>query len=229
VDFVLEPEPPGEPPTGSLSGRVFLPNSQTPAVGIQVIPFTKDAPFPEANTTASTGGATYRLGTALGVETDENGAFLLEGLRPGRYGVYVTPYADLTSFRREALRPEFANLLPALSELVEVKENEETKDVQVVLKAGGSLAVTVRDAETNEPVASAWVGLHGWVAEEIPFHHLSHPGNTDKQGRCRIDGLLSGTYSVTVTAPNYRMQQPKALVLAGQEQTLEVRLERGGG
>jgi len=230
VDLTLQPEPPGGVPTGSLSGRVFLPDGKTPAVGVKVTPFTKDAPFPEADSTFNARGSAYRSCAALGAETEAQGSFVIQGLRPARWGVFATPFETYRPLEpRKPVKSDYANLLPAVSDLAEVTANQETKDVRVMLRQGGSLLVRVLDADTGKPVAQAQLRLSGELAEDLPLGNPPYspfaPEATDERGAHRAQGLASGLYRVTVSAPGYQTQQAKSVVVSGQEQTLEVRLK----
>jgi protocatechuate 3,4-dioxygenase beta subunit len=224
ITIRLEPLPPGGLPRGSISGRVFLPDGRTPAAGVWVFPYKKNEPLPGAN--VGWGGKDrYRLTTKMGTITDEEGRFVIHGLLPGRYGVLASPFADFSS--RTPLRQEWETLLPALSEVVEVRPNQETKGLRLVLEQGGTLTGTVRDAETGAPIANAWVNASTLGGPLPPFPWSMLSAYTDAQGRYRIAGIPAGSYRVLVSAQGYQsILRGNVRIRKGRKQTLDFRLKR---
>ena len=162
----------------------------------------------------------------LAVQTDEEGSFTIQDLPPGTYGVYASP-RRIGAPSRVGPPPELANVLPTMSDLVEVQDGQVTADVRVVLGQSGSLLVTVTDAQDGTPIADAQI-LHSprGRADRPPFDHFSPHVQTDETGQARLGGLMPGTCDIHVSAPGYRSSDRQEAVLeAGKETSIEVKLE----
>jgi 5-hydroxyisourate hydrolase-like protein (transthyretin family) len=223
---VLQPIPPGGPPVGSIGGRVFMPDGTTPAKGVFAAPFANSAFFPGADVISSRQGNTHLLNRDLGVETGGDGAFVIEGLPPGRYGVRAC--LDWTLGKERApLAPEFDGILSANSELLEVREGEVTSGARIVLGTSGSLRVIVGNAQTNAPVADARVHWRQrGEGERVPFDKRTGSATAGKDGEARVDLLPPGSYSVQVNASGYEAAHEQSVgVEPGKETSIEVRLK----
>lgn len=121
-------------------------------------------------------------------DSDADGTFRLEGLKPG--------HADLV-----ASAPEHARSLPQPLELV---AGVEQKDVVLTLREGGSISGEVYD-EQGKPLAGMFV--QGTLVARYDVHFE----NSDGEGRFQFEHLEPGTYQVVAFAA-------KALGAAGADQ-----------
>src|SRR6266700_992970 len=89
----------------------------------------------------------------------------------------------------------------------------------VLVKRGvvqtGNVAGRVTDGKTGQPIVGASVALAGtrWRA------------TTGNDGRYRLEDVTTGTYTLTASRIGYAKQSQSVTVVAGQEATVEVRLE----
>lgn len=116
---------------------------------------------------------------------DPRGAFLWEGLAPGKY--VLTASADG--------RP------PARSAQVEVEPARITHHVRIVLARGGTLTGKVLDAETRKPIAGAVVALDAITSTTA---NSINPGRSDESGAFTIEGAPAGPFSIRVSSDGYR-------------------------
>jgi len=216
--------------TGALSGHVYLPDGKAPAVGFMVAPFSLNTPWPEVTNSGGAEGLVYRSNEYLSVSTGDDGSFTIKGLRPGRYGLYVAPRRLRDSGGWGPRDPELAKYLPTMSELMDVKQDNETGSVSIVLAVGGRLVGTVSDADTGKPVLKAKVDpvsieLH----KELPFYR-TWSAWTDEHGRFSLQGLPSATYEFFVSAPGYQIlhidRRKGIAIKAPQEKTFNLELRR---
>jgi protocatechuate 3,4-dioxygenase beta subunit len=116
---------------------------------------------------------------------DAGGAFVWEGLAPGKY--VLTASADG--------RP------PARSAQIEVEAARITHHVRIVLARGGTLTGKVIDAETRKPLSGAIVALD--AATSTTANSIS-PGRSDESGAFSLEGTPAGPFSIRVSSDKYR-------------------------
>lgn len=184
IDLNLEREHTGE---GSIAGVVTNGADGHPIAGAIVHAFATHSP--------------YMYGVA---ETGEDGRYLIEGLRSGRYVVEVLSQDHLPGFYGGVMEYEQAVPVP-------VAEPERTDGIDFRLVVGGAIAGVVRNAD-GEPVAGAYVTATtpitsdnlDWIDDE-PDGRLSPVaengwGVTDENGAYRLGGLPTGEYWVQAQA-----------------------------
>ncbi|MHC3000407.1 hypothetical protein OB08_15170 [Microbacterium sp. HJ5] len=154
---------------GAISGTV-ADEAGIPVTGASVSLYTFDADSGEAEWLTSTW-------------VDGDGAFLLQGVRPGAYKIEVqTGSADvLGEWWRDATGA-------ADAEDVIVAAGETTSGIDVRLSAAGHISGTVTD-ETGTPVGGVTVIAYG--ADGSGMATLS-----EENGRFRVGGLRTGAYTV---------------------------------
>ena len=144
---------------------------------------------------------------------DARGAFLLEGLVPGKY--VLTASADG--------RP------PTRSAQIEVEAARITHHVRIVLTRGGTLTGKVIDAETRKPISGATVALD--AATSTTANSIS-PGHSDESGAFSIEGTPAGPFSIRVSSDRYRTRIISGLITrsgAPLVQDVELTLRGDGG
>ena len=107
-----------------------------------------------------------------------------------------------------------------------------TRDIVLVLHAGGSLSGQVTDAETRQPVTTyevTMVSFRPRNGESQGGGGLERLRVADADGRYRFAGLMPGTYTIAVLADGYRAERVEGIeVYAAQEtRNVDVRLGRG--
>jgi protocatechuate 3,4-dioxygenase beta subunit len=133
------------------------------------------------------------------VTAGDDGAFRIEGLEPGEY---------LLVARRDDRAAAPVGPVP-------LAPGEELAGLTLVLAPGGSLAGTVLDAGTREPIEGATVAAAGASA------------TTDRIGRFRLRGLPPGPTVLAATAPGYEPREAPLELYARAETGFEVALSRG--
>ena len=116
---------------------------------------------------------------------DPQGAFVLDGLRPGEYVLVAT--ADG--------RP------PAHSASIELEAGGREQRVRIVLGRGGALSGRVVDELTGEPISDARVALDTATTTRLGS---TAAAQSDGAGRYRLEGTPAGPFSVRVWARGYR-------------------------
>ena len=152
----------------------------------------------EADSQRAVSGARVAVaGTSGSAETDADGRFRIEGLRPG--------IAKLDA--------SAAGYATAQSE-ADLKATEETS---VCLRLPGTavLAGQVVDASSQSPLANAKVAVAG----------TPHTAATDSEGRFRIERLCGGAAQIDVTASGYLPVQIDKELKPAEETTLCVPLD----
>jgi len=124
--------------------------------------------------------------------TDAEGRFRLEGLDAGRY----------------ALRAAAEGHGPGDARGVEVGR----EDVEIVLGSEGRIRGRVAGAEGP---ASGFAVVVERMAGELEAHHAGSVAEYDPEGRFEIEGLASGRYRVTATAPGAAPAEATTEVRAG--------------
>jgi len=226
VDVVFELIPPEGLPTGSLVGRVFRPDGRTPAAGVWVAPYAPNAPSPGANAVTRADRGSYKLNAEFATLTGDDGGFVIEGLRPGSYGLYATPRPG--SFRPNHVpAPEIAKLAPTMGEPVEVKAREKTAEVRLVLPEGCAVSGVVRNAATKQPVPDATVWPEQTSPNPIPFTDLQ-PIHTDHEGKYRLEGLPAGKYQLLAFGQNLSAPPVTVSLEAGDDLAVDFELTPNG-
>lgn len=180
IDFALERYNAGE---GSIAGTVTNAADGHPIANAMVHAFAPENPF--------------RYGFA---QTDEDGRYVISGLRSDRYVVevwsqdYLPEFYGDTSTYEEAVR-------------VEVIEPDQTGGIDFGLSAGGSITGTVRDAH-GAPVSGAYLmaimpypaDSVVWMDDEPERRPVSVAREgwavTDDSGQYRMGGLTTGEYRI---------------------------------
>ncbi|MEP7125024.1 MAG: carboxypeptidase regulatory-like domain-containing protein, partial [Byssovorax sp.] len=116
---------------------------------------------------------------------DPKGAFLWEGLMPGKY--VLTASAEG--------RP------PTKSAQIEVEAAHVTRHVRIVLGKGAVLSGKVTDAATHKPIVGAVVALD--AVTNTTANSIS-PARTDETGGYSLEGVPAGPFSVRVASDKYR-------------------------
>lgn len=116
---------------------------------------------------------------------DAKGAFLWDGLAPGKY--VLTASADG--------RP------PTRSAQIEVEAARVTHHVRIVLAKGALLTGKVIDAETHKPIPGAVVALDAITSTTA---NSISPGRSDETGAYAIEGVPAGPFSIRVASEKYR-------------------------
>jgi protocatechuate 3,4-dioxygenase beta subunit len=116
---------------------------------------------------------------------DPKGAFLWEGLMPGKY--VLTASAEG--------RP------PTKSSQIEVEAGRTTHHVRIVLGKGAVLSGKVTDAATHKPVAGAIIALD--AITNTTANSIS-PARSDDTGAYSLEGVPGGPFSIRVASDKYR-------------------------
>ena len=141
--------------------------------------------------------------------TELDGTYAFAGLGPGRYRLSAIGRSP----SRGSTNP------PAF----EVRQEDEQQDI--VLEAGGSLVLEVRD-ESGDPVAGAVVRLLDAAGLELAYHAEA---TTDTAGQQRIPSLAQGTWTVIVAREGMQENRVSVQVLVGEESQLWVTLRSSSG
>jgi protocatechuate 3,4-dioxygenase beta subunit/5-hydroxyisourate hydrolase-like protein (transthyretin family) len=143
--------------------------------------------------------------------TDTEGTCTFSRVESGGYEVQVQPPAEMPHLRMQTRFVEFAV--------------NQTYDLEFVLSQSGVLKGTVRDSGENA-VESAKV-----MAQLITGGSYAE-AHTDSDGSYRLEGLISGTYQVTVMPHGEStllpVQRNGVIVRDGEEATADFILEEGG-
>ena len=116
---------------------------------------------------------------------DAKGAFLIEGLMPGKYVLAVSAEG----------RP------PTRSAQIEVEAARITHHVRIVLGKGALLTGKVTDAVTRKPIAGAIVTLDALTSTTA---NGILPGRSDEAGTYALEGVPAGPFSIRVASDLYR-------------------------
>lgn len=145
---------------------------------------------------------------SLQAQSDENGRFQIEGVRPGSFEIRATAPG-----RQEA---RLAGL--------EAQAGQDLQGIEVVLTPGAVLAGRVL-SPAGQPVPGAEVSL---LPEGSATVSLLSVGAvlSDEQGRYRLEGISPGTHAVRAEHEEYRPVQRRLDVQAGAN-TLDLTLEPG--
>jgi hypothetical protein len=144
---------------------------------------------------------------------DAKGAFLWEGLVPGKYVLTASAVG----------RP------PARSAQIEVEAARITHRVRIVLTRGAMLTGKVLDAETKKPIAGAVIALD--AVTSTTANSIS-PGRSDESGAYSLEGVPTGPFSIRVASEKYRTRIISGLTTrngAALVQDVELTLHVDGG
>jgi len=234
VDFRLERRL-----TGTLTGRIFLPDGQTPAVGVWVIPFVRGRTWPDLSGvlfSSTPDEVRYEAGVNRAAVTDTEGRYRIEGLEVGEYGLYAMPHEprERVGFpERPADAPpldeRLAQTASTVSTMVQVTADQKA-ELNLTLGQAGRLVGMVRAGEDGRPLPEVKViataekkdRLHFWF-EGFLTQRLE--AITDAEGRFRLDGLDPGSYRVSAERSGWRGDQPGVEVQPGGEPAaVEIRM-----
>ena len=136
----------------------------------------------------------YRLTTT----TDDAGHYVFTGLEYGSYRAYIrdaAPYA-----------PEVYNGLPCSGACdpesgtpIEVGPSSVVTGIDFALDLGGSIAGTVVEAGSGEPIPSVWVEI--WDDED--HESVLARTLTDTSGHYSVEGLAAGAYFASVSSSEH--------------------------
>jgi uncharacterized surface anchored protein len=210
-----------------IRGKILLPDGK-PAVGVPVLPYVTDRPWPWFSQMAF--DKIYFLGDHQAVATGSDGTFCLSGLRPGVYGLVVqTMRMVLGMGKVEALGPGLAGYCPTLvADKVVVTEGGRVDLAAARLNKWAKLRVTATDAPTGRPLANARLSLQPQEGKSLLQRRMGYGMDADAQGCAQEANLIPGKYNLNISAPNHQdlfLSQDKALVLeSGQEVEIKVQL-----
>jgi hypothetical protein len=246
VDFQLE-----SVPLGSLAGRVFLPDGETPAAGVWVIPLRRgsDGPGSGDSAMAILEGEEYTVGESQAVLTDAEGRYRIDRLEAGLYRAYALPRAPQSwAVRRPEQEvkdravphdataaahyeqppdPRLAETSPTLSDPVAVPENG-VGEADVTLGRTGAIEGMVRGGEERQPRPDVSIRVHPSGDRRLPYESGWSEGEevqTDAEGRFQISGLSAGTYRLSAHEP-YRYAEAKVTVAPGATVPAELTLRK---
>jgi hypothetical protein len=139
---------------------------------------SKGEPVGGATVTTDGGGPAWQKAVSGAppepqADSDADGSFRLEGLKPGHVSLVASA-------------PEHARSLP---QALELAVGVETKDVTLTLREGGSISGEVYD-EQGKPIAGMFVQTTEMSTFDIRFD------NTSGEGRFKIEHLQPGHYQV---------------------------------
>lgn len=116
---------------------------------------------------------------AVGVTTDESGAFLAEGVQFGRVRITVEAPGGLRG-----------------NGSASVDEGAEAPDVTIEI---GTARVAMKVIDPNgEPASGCWISVERTDSEETGWGRLADNGTSDGEGHWRSEGLMPGTYTVRI-------------------------------
>jgi protocatechuate 3,4-dioxygenase beta subunit len=138
-------------------------------------------------------GATVRVlgpGANVTVRTDENGAYLLRGLRPGRYTVEA-------AVRDQMVWRHGQDRVGQAGRPVVVATDQAVDGIDVVLPRGRVVRGAVFD-EHGEPVQGASIDALQveFVGDRLVAREVAVQRRTDDRGSYRLWGLYEGTYLI---------------------------------
>ncbi len=204
----------GQPEEGAIAGRVTALDTGLPLEGVRMWAYRAETGWPAGR-----------------ARTDDDGRYLIRGLKPGAYLVRAEPrhqnylpewYDDV--FEREDATP------------VEVNAGQTTINIDFVLSPGGKLSGQVTLEEDDAPLAGARIQVGDFMTGKVIAR-----GRTLEDGTYLIERLPSGVYWVYADAP-YRSvigefyddkltmdEADPVFINAGQETTgIDFALAQGG-
>lgn len=154
---------------GSLSGTVRTPSgSPVPDVSLKI------GWFKTSSSSEDSGRNEVQewMGN-IQQKTDSEGRYTFSCLPPGDYTISATK----KNFSRATTRD------------IHLDEGETLNGIDITLKPGGSINVTVVDEETGRPIPFCFITVEGNNEKET--------ANTDQSGKTMITGLPPGVYKLT--------------------------------
>jgi hypothetical protein len=155
---------------GAISGTVTRAADGSPAASVHVFAWHTEAQ------------------TGIGADSDENGAYRIDGLPAGPYQVVADP-------------PDDVNLVPLrYPHEVIVVVGEEVAGIDLALEAGGHITGRVTASADGRPVEGAQIAatdVHGWLTRSTA---------SDGTGAFRLAGLATADYLVTAHHPDFAVQ-----------------------
>lgn len=174
--------------------------------------------------------------------TDDRGIYRIYGLRPGNYKISVGQAATdggvtVMGFGGSQYTKTF---YPGVQEeakaaLIEVKEGSEARSIDIMVnKPGSGFAVSGRvvDADSGQPVPNVYIS-HSSIDDE--GHIMSgmnfSGGQSDANGKFRLEGLRPGRYAVytfAIQAENTSYSEPAPFEISNGDVTgIEIKVRRG--
>ncbi len=162
---------PGQETAGAIAGRVVRWGDRSPVASVTVHFLRPGITVPP-------------------VQTDAEGRFRMEGVAPGRYGLFVDPASGYRSGER----------------IVFVRENETLTGVEIAVFPAASISGTVWRGRSRPAQ-----GVRVW-AVSVPEggQHAPHRlgvALTDDQGRFAIRGLAPGRYRIQAEIPPQEVRE----------------------
>ena len=195
VPSKAEPEPPTS--FGTVTGHVYLAGSNAPArfarVALQPTE-VKDAPSWQPGKPNAVPFIVY--------ETDLNGGFHMDHVKPGAYYVVasspgcMSPFAQFTKEELQKPSPEVARRLANAAPSVNVAPNA-TASITLQLQKGASLAGETRfDDGTSFPGADLSLERRGSDGKWSPPRATEGSATSNAEGHWELSGLPPGQYRV---------------------------------
>jgi len=183
---------------GILEGDVFLPDGQTPAAGIRVVPFVQGRPWMWTTASMLINDTEYGISDTLATVTGANGAYRLELDEGAGYGVIAIPQRQAAPGQRD-----LQGLAPALTRTVEVSAGKSTM-LFVRLARGATVSGKVLDAQ-GHALKDAKVSVSGFTG---PLSHAVRgtEATTDGDGCYRLDGLPAGSISLRCSSKGFKAE-----------------------
>ncbi|CAM4017072.1 carboxypeptidase regulatory-like domain-containing protein [Mesobacillus thioparans] len=178
-----------------LPGQVFVPYQN----GVQsyISPASVKGTLKDTSGNAIQGTVTVTE-TGNAIETDQNGAFLLEQT-PGDYTVRISSYGKKQITEQVKLSSGYV-----------LTKSYELKDA-----AKGSFSIQVKDQRTDKPVEGATVELN-----ESPVK-----GKTDSKGVFSQEEVFEGTFMASISMNGFKSGSKEIVVNAGQNTDITFELQ----
>ncbi len=196
IEFVLSPE-------AVFSGRVVHDEDDSPV-------------FRASVDLSIQGGATFRVSSGYGRETDPEGRFEFQRLAAGNYKVSA----------------EHKELLSSGEEIdVELREGDRLIDHTIRLKRGIVATGKVLDSRTQDPIAMAGVRFSYLPDSQTQAMWRSRnqkSTETRDDGAFVLGGLVEGIHEVSVSAKGYLRMESQKIPIGGDGKTeFALTLEKG--
>jgi protocatechuate 3,4-dioxygenase beta subunit len=132
--------------------------------------------------------------------SDESGAFRLERMPAGKYVLVASAPGQP----------------PGKSDSVEVDVGQTARNVRIVLPRPATLSGTIRDEDSQQPVAGAVVNIDGYFGSGGPGGPNANAAATsDDQGNYSLLGVPPGPFSVRVEHGSYKTRIVTGLTTRG--------------
>jgi len=175
-------------------------------------------------------------------KTDDRGIYRIYGLSPGNYRVSVGQAAGAggVSVMGMGGSQYLKTFYPGVQDeskatLVEVNEGSEITNIDITPgKPAGGFSVSGRavDADSGQPVASAYIAYSQVEDEELQMGGLSFTGaQTDANGKFRLEGVKPGRYAAFTMAAGQESStysDPAPFEMADSDVSgIEIKVHRG--